>query len=103
MTLPQVLYRLILGPIAASFIWVTAGSAADRGPLLPFPLDWRHVVAAQLPMRDRPDYRGTVIATLKKDDTVQIVDRVGSWLMVRLADNRLGYVHQRHITVPRTR
>ena len=45
-------------------------------------------------IRIRPSVQSAILARLKKGDRVEIFGRQGSWLAVKLQDNRLGWAHR---------
>lgn len=51
------------------------------------------VITSMLNFRVRPELKDeTVVATLKKGTVVEVVAEQGSWLKVKLADGRVGFI-----------
>jgi len=51
------------------------------------------VITTMLNFRVRPELKDeTVVATLKKGTVVEVIAEQGSWLKVRLADGRVGFI-----------
>lgn len=51
------------------------------------------VIAAKASLRGTPRSRGKVVATLKKDDTVDIISKRGSWYLVQTINSGRGWIN----------
>ena len=52
-------------------------------------------------IRVKPSVKSAILVKLKKGDRVEIISRQGSWLAVKLPDNRLGWAHRNLFSKPR--
>lgn len=78
--------------LAAVLVPPEPAGMSERGPLLPFPLDFREVINADTAVYDSPKRTRNLISRLDSQTRVQVVDTVGDWTLIRWDDNRLGYV-----------
>ncbi len=87
-------YGLFTTPLSPQ----TASGAEDNSGFVASPAfsagDVKKVQADIANIRIKPSVKSAILARLKKGDRIEIVGRKGSWLAVKLSDERLGWAHR---------
>ncbi len=95
-SIPCIRVHLSILLIASNAIWGLAplSAAAAEGTAPPGATKTIQVDGGSL--FSRPFEAASVIDTLRAGERVTLLGKEGDWCMVRLEDQRLGWVHQRH-------